>query len=244
MIEVLTLAEKLTDLFKAISNTKISLGEQQNIFKLQGSLMTAWRNIVNALNNIESSKTIDVYIALIKNHQDLVRQIINVFNVDQLIKFSVSVADTINSVNEKEKINNCSTTDCIVSFQPNNTITTVLSTQPTTLPTTLPTTRLQNTTSIEFITNMTTLRNHPVNSTATTSVSTALFNTTLTTTTVTSNSTKISTTPNTTLLKHNTTMMPQNLTTIGNVSNLTSSTSSLPTITATIPLTQSILYFI
>jgi hypothetical protein len=202
--------------------------------------MTAWRNIFNALNNIESSKTIDVYIALIKNHQDLVRQLINVFNVDQLIKFSVSMADTINSVNEKEKINNCSTTDCFVSFQPNNTITTVVST----VPTTLPTTRSQNTSSIEFITNMTTLRNQPVNTTATTSVSTTLYNTTLTTITVASNSTKVSTHPNTTILKHNTTMMPQNLTTIGNVSNLTSSTSSLPTITATIPLTQSILYFI
>ena len=40
---------------------------------------------MSALNGIESSKTIDVYIALLNNKQELVRQLLNIVNINQFL---------------------------------------------------------------------------------------------------------------------------------------------------------------
>ena len=96
------MSEKLIDLSKTISNTKLTLNEQQEIFELQGSLTNTWKNIVSALNGIESSKTIDVFIALLKSKNELIRQLLNIIDIDQIDNFSTSLTDIINSVNQKE----------------------------------------------------------------------------------------------------------------------------------------------
>jgi hypothetical protein len=115
-VEVFTLAEKLTDLFKAMSNTKLTLNEQTELNRFQMTVMGSWANIMNSVKNVEPGKAIDAYIAIINNKQELLSQFLNIFNMEQLTKFSQTLSDTLKTIDNSSV--NCNSTVCLLTTTP------------------------------------------------------------------------------------------------------------------------------